>query len=66
MAGCGVDASPYFRIFNPKEQIKKFDKDFKYIKKWVPEFQSSLYPKEIIDHKFARNRCLETFKAAVA
>ena len=66
VAGCGVDASPYFRIFNPKEQIKKFDKDFKYIKKWVPEFQSSLYPKEIIDHKFARNRCLETFKAAVA
>lgn len=65
VAGCGVDASPYFRIFNPKEQIKKFDKDFKYIKKWVPEFQSSLYPKEIIDHKFARNRCLETFKAAV-
>jgi len=66
VAGCGVDASPYFRIFNPKEQIKKFDKDFTYIKKWVPEFQSSLYPKEIIDHKFARNRCLETFKAAVA
>ena len=66
VAGCGVDASPYFRIFNPKEQIKKFDKDFKYIKKWVPEFQSSLYPKEIIDHKFARNRCLETFQAAVA
>ena len=66
VAGCGVDASPYFRIFNPKEQIKKFDKDFKYIKKWVPDFQTGSYPKEIIDHKFARNRCLETFKAAVA
>ena len=66
LAGCGVDASPYFRIFNPKEQIKKFDKDFKYIKKWVPDFQTGSYPKEIIDHKFARNRCLETFKAAVA
>ena len=66
VAGCGVDASPYFRIFNPKEQIKKFDKDFRYIKKWVPDFQSSFYPKEIIDHKFARNRCLETFKSAVA
>ncbi len=65
VAGCGVDASPYFRIFNPKEQIKKFDKDFKYIKKWVPDYQTSSYPKEIIDHKFARNRCLETFKAAV-
>ena len=66
VAGCGVDASPYFRIFNPKEQIKKFDKDFKYIKKWVPDFQTGSYAKEIIDHKFARNRCLETFKAAVA
>ena len=66
VAGCGVDASPYFRIFNPKEQIKKFDNDFRYIKKWVPDFQSSFYPKEIIDHKFARNRCLETFKSAVA
>ena len=66
VAGCGVDASPYFRIFNPKEQIKKFDKDFKYIKKWVPDYLTSSYPKEIIDHKFARNRCLETFKAAVA
>ena len=66
VAGCGVDASPYFRIFNPKEQIKKFDKDFRYIKKWVPDFESSSYPKEIIDHKFARRRCLETFKAAVA
>ena len=66
VAGCGVDASPYFRIFNPKEQIKKFDKDFRYIKKWVPDFESSSYPKEIIDHKFARSRCLETFKAAVA
>ena len=65
VAGCGVDASPYFRIFNPKEQIKKFDKDFRYIKKWVPDFESSSYPKEIIDHKFARSRCLETFKAAV-
>ena len=65
VAGCGVDASPYFRIFNPKEQIKKFDKDFRYIKKWVPDFESSSYPKEIVDHKFARIRCLETFKAAV-
>jgi len=66
VAGCGVDASPYFRIFNPKEQIKKFDKDFRYIKKWVPDFNSGSYPKEIIDHKFARSRCLETFKSAVA
>lgn len=65
VAGSGVDASPYFRIFNPTSQIKKFDKDLQYIKKWVPEFQDFNYPKEIIDHKFARERCLEIYKKAV-
>ncbi len=37
-AGCGTDAAPYFRIFNPTEQTKKFDSEYKYIIKWVPEF----------------------------
>ena len=64
-AGSGVDAAPYFRIFNPSEQIKKFDKDLKYIKKWIPELETSHYPKEIVDHKFARERCLKVFKEAV-
>lgn len=64
-AGCGVDAAPYFRIFNPSEQVKKFDKDFKYIKKWVPEFQEINY-KPIVDHKEARERCLKVYKEAVA
>lgn len=64
-AGSGVDAAPYFRIFNPSEQVKKFDKDFKYIKKWVPEFQEISY-KPIVDHKEARERCLKVYKEAVA
>lgn len=64
-AGSGVDAAPYFRIFNPTEQIKKFDKDFKYIKKWIPEFGTEYYPKEIVEHKFARERCLSKYKEAV-
>jgi deoxyribodipyrimidine photo-lyase len=66
VAGSGVDASPYFRIFNPTTQIKKFDKDLKYIKKWVPEFQELTYPKEIVDHKEARERCLKVYKEAVS
>lgn len=64
-AGSGVDAAPYFRIFNPTEQIKKFDSDLVYIKKWVPELETTLYPKPIVDHKEARERCLLTYKAAV-
>lgn len=65
VAGCGVDAAPYFRIFNPTEQIKKFDKDHAYIKKWVPDYQKSSYAKQIVDHKMARERCLETYKSAL-
>ncbi len=64
-AGCGCDAAPYFRIFNPEEQTKKFDPKFLYIKKWVPEFQEFHYPKPVVDHKFARERCLATYKAGL-
>ena len=64
-AGSGVDAAPYFRIFNPSEQIKKFDKDLIYIKKWIPEFETDSYPEPIIDHKEARERCLKVYKEAV-
>lgn len=65
-AGSGVDAAPYFRIFNPYEQVKKFDKDLKYIKKWVPEFSDPFkYPSPIVDHKMARERCLITYKEAL-
>lgn len=64
-AGSGVDAAPYFRIFNPTEQIKKFDKELKYIKKWVPELETLYYPKPIVEHKIAREKCLRTYKEAV-
>jgi deoxyribodipyrimidine photo-lyase len=64
-AGCGTDAAPYFRIFNPESQAEKFDKDTVYIRKWVKEFGTSTYAKPIVDHKFARDRCLEVFKRAV-
>lgn len=66
-AGCGTDAAPYFRIFNPDSQLKKFDPELKYIKKWVPEYADpSKYPKPIVDHAFARERCLKVFKKALA
>ncbi|MFY1046352.1 cryptochrome/photolyase family protein [Chryseobacterium sp. GP-SGM7] len=62
-AGCGCDAAPYFRIFNPAEQTKKFDKDQKYIRKWLPQNYSEI--SQIVDHSFARNRALETYKKVV-
>lgn len=66
VAGSGVDAAPYFRIFNPTEQTKKFDKNLVYIKKWVPELESFNYPKPIVEHKEARERCLRVYKEAVS
>ena len=64
-AGSGCDAAPYFRVFNPYLQTAKFDKDLKYIKKWVPEFEDFTYPKPIVEHDFARKRCLEVYKAGL-
>ena len=60
-SGSGVDAAPYFRIFNPHTQIIKFDKNREYINKWV-DTDSKSYPNEIVDHKVARQRCLDTYK----
>lgn len=65
VVGSGCDAAPYFRIFNPQSQTEKFDPNFEYIRKWVPEFEDKNYPKPIIDHNFARNRCLLAFKSAL-
>ena len=65
VAGCGVDAAPYFRIFNPTTQIEKFDKNLEYIKQWVPDFQELTYPIPIVDHAFARERCLKVYKEAL-
>jgi deoxyribodipyrimidine photo-lyase len=60
-AGSGCDASPYFRIFNPELQAQKFDPEYLYIRQWVPEIGSSLYPKPIVDHKFARERAIRRY-----
>ena len=64
-AGSGVDAAPYFRIFNPITQVMKFDKQQEYINKWVPELQELTYPPMMVDHKMARERCLKTYKEAL-
>ena len=64
-AGCGTDAAPYFRIFNPTSQMEKFDKEKKYIKKWIPEWGTDGYPQPIVEHKMARERCLATYKKAL-
>ncbi len=64
-AGSGCDAAPYFRVFNPSEQLKKFDPAGAYIRKWIPEWNTSRYPKPVVDHVFARNRVLQTYKQAL-
>lgn len=65
-SGSGLDAAPYFRVFNPTSQMEKFDKDLSYVNKWVPELNTHLYPEPIIEHKWARERCLATYKEALS
>lgn len=62
VAGTGCDAAPYFRIFNPASQVEKFDPDYIYIKKWVPEWGTKNYPKPMVNHKDARERALKAYK----
>ncbi len=64
-AGTGCDAAPYFRIFNPVSQLKKFDKDKDYVKKWIPEWETDAYPEPMVDHKMARERALETYRSGM-
>lgn len=64
-SGSGCDAAPYFRVFNPYLQTEKFDKDLRYIRKWVPEFQEFSYPKPIVVHEVARKRVLEVYAKAL-
>jgi deoxyribodipyrimidine photo-lyase len=64
-AGSGCDAAPYFRIFNPDEQIRKFDPEHEYIRRWVPEFGTPAYPEKMVDHVFARQRALVTYQKAL-
>jgi deoxyribodipyrimidine photo-lyase len=65
-AGSGVDAAPYFRVFNPQSQLEKFDPEFKYVRTWVPEFGTPLYPAPMVEHKMARERCLSSYKEALS
>ena len=65
-AGSGCDAAPYFRVFNPTLQLKKFDKELKYVQKWVPEYNELTYQQnQVVEHKFARNRAIETYREAL-
>ena len=65
-AGSGCDAAPYFRVFNPTSQLQKFDPDFAYVKRWVPEWGTPAYPEPIVEHKVARQRAIDTYKEALA
>jgi len=64
-AGTGCDAAPYFRVFSPAEQARKFDPHSNYIRKWVPEFGTPKYPKPIVEHRFARERALQEYRRAL-
>ncbi len=64
-AGCGCDAAPYFRVFNPATQMRKFDPDQLYIKKWVPEYNSPRYATPLVEHDYTRKRAIEVYKKAL-
>lgn len=64
-AGCGCDAAPYFRVFNPTLQTEKFDPKLEYVKRWVPEYDQLTYPRPIVAHDMARDRCLRVYKEAL-
>ena len=64
-AGSGCDAAPYFRVFNPTLQMEKFDKDKQYIRKWIPEYGTPLYLRPVVEHTFARERCLAAYAVAL-
>lgn len=66
VAGCGCDAAPYFRVFNPSTQAKRFDPNAAYIRQWVPEFDSLSYARPVVQHDKAKERCQKAYKAAVA
>jgi deoxyribodipyrimidine photo-lyase len=63
VAGCGADAAPYFRVFNPMTQAAKFDPDAVYVRRWVPELGTRRYPRRIVDHARARERALQALEA---
>ena len=64
-AGTGCDAAPYFRVFNPVAQQKKYDRELEYVKKWLPEHGSAGYPRPVVEHSYARQRALHTYRFAL-
>ena len=64
-AGTGCDAAPYFRIFNPASQMQKFDSKSEYVRRWIPDLDLPGYSEAIVDHTFARNRAITTYKEAL-
>jgi deoxyribodipyrimidine photo-lyase len=64
-SGSGCDAAPYFRVFNPTSQLEKFDKELRYVRKWVPEYGTSAYPAPIVEHKSARQRAIDTYQSVL-
>ena len=65
-AGSGVDAAPYFRVFNPTLQAQKFDPKGEYIRRWVPELNSLNYPPPMVEHTMARQRAIDAYKRGLA
>jgi len=61
VAGCGADAAPYFRIFNPLTQAERFDPQGEYVARWVPE--QADYPQPIVDLKKSREAALEAYES---
>lgn len=64
-AGTGCDAAPYFRIFNPEEQLRRFDPEMEYVRQWIPEYGTDAYPEPVVAHRWARERALEVYKKAL-
>jgi len=64
-AGTGCDAAPYFRVFNPDTQQKKFDPEEEYVRKWIYNLDKPSYPKKMVDHEFARQRALAVYKTGI-
>lgn len=61
-AGSGVDAQPYFRVFNPESQAHKFDREYRYIRKWIPEWGTDAYPPPMVNLKESRANAIALYK----
>jgi deoxyribodipyrimidine photo-lyase len=64
-AGTGCDAAPYFRVFNPEFQQKKFDPKKDYVRRWVKDLEKSGYPEKMVDHNIAYHRAIDAYKNGI-